>query len=442
MCGIAGAFDVEKAFFVIHDLLHHLQHRGQEAAGVVSRSFRSVKGYGLVGDVLTEKNFIDGKTAIGHVRYSTVGGPEGIQPIISYTAKGRVAVAHNGTIPDAERRRNILLERGAVFASNIDSELFAHYISLAPFDDALGSVLWTLETIEAAYSLLVLHKDFLVAVRDPFGYRPLFWAEYGGGYVVASEDAALRAIGAKNIVEMERGEVIVFRDGQTPQIRKLNTHRPGRLCAFEYIYFARPDSTLGGVGVHRARFRMGQILYEEHPVSADIVVPVLDSGLSGALGFSAASGIPLDIGLMRNRYVGRTFIMPSQRESSVRKKIIPIEDVVKGKDVVIVDDSLIRGNTMKVLVSLVKEAGARKVIVAIHSPPVRFPCFYGIDIDDKEELIAADLSISEVRDYIGADELVYLSTEGLLRAIGSDDICLSCFTGKYDTPVPVVMDNA
>jgi len=438
VCGIAGAFDVERAFFVLHDLLLHLQHRGQESVGIVMDNFTSIKGHGLVKEVLTEKSFIEGHTGIGHVRYSTVGGPEEIQPLVGYTGKGKLAIAHNGTIPDASHRRETFLERGAVFSTTVDSELFLHYVSIAPFEDSLESVLWALQTVPAAYSLLVLNEDFMIGARDPYGYRPLFWGKYDGGYVLASEDSALVVLGASDITEVERGQVIILEKGKSPKIQKLSVDRPGRFCVFEYIYFARPDSNLGGINVHKARFEMGRWLYKEHKIQADIVIPVLDSGLSGALGFSSESGIPMDFGLMRNRYMGRTFIMPTDRESSVRKKLIPIPEVVKDKDVLLIDDSIVRGSTMGVIVSMLREAGARKVIVGIHSPPAKYPCFYGIDTATRRELIASDHTVEEIRETIGADELFYLSIEGLIKAVGREDVCLACLNGHYDTWVPEV----
>ncbi len=350
VCGIAGAFDVEIAFSVIHDLLLHLQHRGQQSVGIVMDNFDTIRGHGLVREIIDDVSNLHGNSGIGHVRYSTVGRENEIQPLIAHTSKGTFALAHNGTIPDAYVRIKRLLSEGAVMSTTIDSELFLHYISKAPYDDALESVLWTLNSIEAAYSIVVLHQEFMLAGRDIYGYRPLFWGKYGKGYVVASEDSALLAIGATDIKELDRGSVIIFKKNSKPEIVKLSNSVPSRFCVFEYIYFARPDSTIDNVNVHHARFEMGRWLYREHPIKADVVVPVLDSGLSGALGFSLESSIPLNLGLMRNRYMGRTFIMPEDRKASVRKKLIPISQVVKGKDIVLIDDSIVRGNTMEIIV--------------------------------------------------------------------------------------------
>ncbi|MCD6551481.1 amidophosphoribosyltransferase [Thermotoga sp.] len=428
MCGIAGVWNVKDAFSVLHDVLLGLQHRGQESVGVVVDGFKTIKGKGLVDTVLTEDRWEEAEKGIGHVRYSTAGSLEDIQPIVAFTRKGRLAVAHNGNIPNAKKWMDLLHGKGAVFQSTLDSEIFLHLISMSE-GDIKSSIVKALKKVPLAYSLLILHEEFLAAARDPYGIRPLFYGRYGEGVVVASEDAALRAIGVEDLEEVPPGTVVLFMNNGEERIKFNSKER--RFCSFEFIYFARPDSHFLDRSVHLARYRMGEELFRENPIEADVVVPVLDSGLSGAMGFSSASGIPLDIGLMRNRYVGRSFIMPVDREKIVKKKLVPIEDVVRGKRVVVIDDSIVRGTTMGIIVKILKEAGAREVHVGIHSPPVRFPCYYGIDTARKKELVAGEHDVEEVKKIVNADSLFYLSLEGLKRAIGRNELCVACFNGEY-----------
>ena len=428
MCGIAGVWNVKDAFSVLHDVLLGLQHRGQESVGVVVDGFKTIKGKGLVDTVLTEDRWEEAEKGIGHVRYSTAGSLEDIQPIVAFTRKGRLAVAHNGNIPNAKKWMDLLHGKGAVFQSTLDSEIFLHLISMSE-GDIKSSIVKALKKVPLAYSLLILHEEFLAAARDPYGIRPLFYGRYGEGVVVASEDAALRAIGVEDLEEVPPGTVVLFMNDGEERIKFNSKER--RFCSFEFIYFARPDSHFLDRSVHLARYRMGEELFRENPIEADVVVPVLDSGLSGAMGFSSASGIPLDIGLMRNRYVGRSFIMPVDREKIVKKKLVPIEDVVRGKRVVVIDDSIVRGTTMGIIVKILKEAGAREVHVGIHSPPVRFPCYYGIDTARKKELVAGEHDVEEVKKIVNADSLFYLSLEGLKRAIGRNELCVACFNGEY-----------
>ncbi|KHC91469.1 amidophosphoribosyltransferase [Thermotoga sp. Mc24] len=428
MCGIAGVWNVKDAFSVLHDVLLGLQHRGQESVGVVVDGFKTIKGKGLVDTVLTEDRWEDAEKGIGHVRYSTAGSLEDIQPIVAFTRKGRLAIAHNGNIPNGEKWIEMLKEKGAVFQSSLDSEVFLHLISMSE-GDLKESIVKALKKVPLAYSLLILHEEFLAAARDPYGVRPLFYGKYGDGIVVASEDAALKAIGVEDIEEVPPGTVVFFSNNGAETVKFARKEK--RFCSFEFIYFARPDSHFLDQSVHIARYRMGEELYRENPIEADVVVPVLDSGLSGAMGFSSASGIPLDIGLMRNRYVGRSFIMPVDREKIVKKKLVPIEDVVSGKRVVVIDDSIVRGTTMGIIVKILREAGAKEVHVGIHSPPVRFPCFYGIDTARKKELVAGERAVEEVKKIVNADSLFYLSLEGLKRAIGRSELCVACFSGEY-----------
>ncbi len=430
-CGVAGVWAVDDAYNYLHDILLGLQHRGQESAGVVIGDFTVLKGMGLVDSVIVPSCFIKGDRGIGHVRYSTVGNssPRNIQPVVAATQKGMFGIAHNGTIPDADYWKDWLSERGAVFFTDTDTEIFLHLISMAPYHDPKEAVLWALGQIKCAYSLVIYHKNFIAAARDGFGIRPLFWGRLKDGFVVASEDAPLKMIGASDINEVPAGVCIFFDKNGITQTKFSDL--PRRLCSFEYIYFARPDSSFFGINIHKSRFNMGKILYKESKLSGDVVVPVLDSGLSGALGFSSASGIPVDIGLMRNRYLGRSFIMPSERTVAVKRKLLPIKEVVEDKSVIVIDDSIVRGTTMSIIVKMLKDVGAKRVSVAICSPPVKFPCFYGIDTARRGELIAKDTDLDELKKFIGADELVYLSVDGLKEAIGTDYLCLACFDGGY-----------
>ncbi len=429
MCGIAGVWDVERAYELIYDLLLALQHRGQETAGMVIEGFKVFKGRGLVQQVFDQEAVSQASYGIGHVRYSTFGASPVAQPLIALTRKGRIAISHNGNIPDADRRFEEVLDGGGIFFSGVDTELFFHYISKAPQSDPVSATLWALKNVRAAYSLIVMHDDFMLAARDPYGFRPLFMGKFQDGYVIASEDVALKGIGATDIKEIDPGVAVIFKDGKVYEERFAKAEK--RFCVFEMIYFASPASTLEGKLVHELRMEMGAQVYREHPIDADLVVPVLDSGLSGAIGYSRESGIPLQPALMRNRYLGRSFIMPAQRSSIVRRKHIPVPEMVKGKRIVIVDDSLVRGTTMKRIVSSLKEAGARQVHVAIHSPPVKFPCYYGIDTARSGGLVASKMSVEEIRKLIGADGLYYLSMEGLKKVVGRRGLCMACLDGNY-----------
>lgn len=433
MCGIAGSWNVEDSYNVLHDVLLALQHRGQQAAGIVVNGFKAVKGEGLVENVLTDSNFIPGNKGIGHVRYSTYGSINEVQPLVAHTLKGTIAIAHNGNIVDADERRKYIMENGGIFSTTIDSELFIHYFSIAPYRSPKESLQWALSRIKAAYSLVVLHEHFLAAARDMFGIRPLFYGKFSDGYVVASEDAALYSIGCQEIKEIEPGQIIYFsKDGDTEIVRFAD--RLDSFCSFEFVYFARPDSNFYGVNVHNLRKRLGEMLYEEHKYKGDIIVPVLDSGLSGALGYSTASGIPIDYGLIRNHYVGRSFIMPKNRQEIVRRKLSPLKAVVESKRVILIDDSIVRGTTMKIIVEMIKEAGVAEVLVGIHSPAVIGSCNYGIDTSRRTELIASQQDIKKLKSYVGADELFYLSVERyrkVFEEFGVKGVCMGCFNLNY-----------
>lgn len=434
MCGIAGTWNVHDSYNVLHDILLALQHRGQQSTGVVVDGFKSIKGEGLVDNVLTDSNFIEGTRGIAHVRYSTYGSINEIQPITAHTFKGTFSVAHNGNIIDADTRRKFIMENGGIFSTTLDTELFVHYFSIAPYQDPKSSLQWALSRIPAAYSLVALHSSFVAATRDRFGIRPLFYGSFEDGYVIASEDSALRSIGCSEIYDVEPGTIVFFSDNYTkPEIVRFS-QRNDRFCSFEYVYFARPDSTFYGISVHEIRKRLGMKLYEEKKINGDIIVPVPDSGFSGAMGYSQASGIVLDYGLIRNRYIGRSFIMPKDRQDIVRRKLAPMYSVVRGKDVILIDDSIVRGTTMKVIVEMVREAGARRVYVGIYSPAVIGPCNYGLDTSRRSELIASENEDEQLRKLIGADELFYLSTEGyrqVFEECGVKGICTGCFDLNY-----------
>ncbi len=431
MCGIAGVWNVENAYNVLHDLLLSLQHRGQQSAGVVLNGFKAVKGLGLVESVLTEERFIPGSSGIGHVRYSTFGSIHEIQPLVAHTSKGTISIAHNGNLVDAEARRKFVQEKGGIFSTTLDSELFIHYFSLAPYNDPITSVQWSLSKLKLAYSTVYLHEKFLIAARDSYGIRPLFFGKYQDGYIVASEDCALNHLGAEDITEVEPGTIVVFSENK-PQIIPFEAPKK-HFCSFEFVYFARPDSNFSGINVHILREALGEELYEEHKIQADIVVPVLDSGFSGALGYSKRSKIPLELGLIRNHYIGRSFIMPSKRTKIVKNKLAANTSIVKDKNIVLVDDSIVRGTTMKIIVEMLKDAGAKEITVAIFSPPVIGPCNYGIDTSRRNELIASNFDIEEVRKLISSDKLIYLSSKRFKNVFRKFDVgvCTGCFDLNY-----------
>jgi len=325
------------------------------------------------------------------------------------------------------------MENGGIFSTTLDSEIFIHYFSIAPYRSPKDSLQWTLSRIKAAYSIVMLHDTFLAAARDTFGIRPLFYGKFNNGYVVASEDSALSSIGCTDIIEIEPGSIVFFTDGNSPEIIYFG-QRNDRFCSFEFVYFARPDSNFYGVNVHEIRKKLGMKLFEEHKVIGDVIVPVLDSGFSGALGYSTASKIPIDYGLIRNHYIGRSFIMPKNRQDIVRRKLSPLSSVVQDKEVILIDDSIVRGTTMKVIVEMVREAGAKKVYVGIHSPAVVGPCNYGIDTSRRSELIASQRDIENLKAYVGADKLFYLSVENYKKVFeesGVKGICMGCFDLNY-----------
>lgn len=441
-CGLYGVYGSPEALSLISRGLFALQHRGQEGGGVVvsdGENVRSIKGSGLIADVLSkpEARELTGTIGIGHVRYSTSGStrPQNLQPLVARMVDGIWAVAHNGNLVNAERLRHDYQQAGAIFQTGTDSEVLIHLLADPRFRRGSPRVASALAELEGAYCLLLMTKDCVVAARDPWGFRPLSIGRIGDAYVFASETCAFPVTGATHERDIEPGElVIVDKEG-------LHSHMiPGAAvarrahCVFEQVYFARPDSVVFGRNVHQVRVELGERLAEEHPVDADIVCPMPDSGNSAALGYSRKSGIPLNFGFIRNHYVGRTFIMPVQndRSASTDMKLSIVREVVKGRRVVVVDDSLVRGTTMKRRVQGLREAGATEVHVRISCPPIAHPCFYGIDFPTREELLASRGDVESIRKFIEVDSLGYVSVDGLLAPFqNGGDYCTACFTGDY-----------
>lgn len=449
-CGVFGVFSRKPfdAAGLTYMGLFALQHRGQESCGIVVNDdgvFVSHKDVGLVGDVFSAEllsRMPAASMAVGHVRYGTTGASSrsNCQPIEVNHQKGRMAIAHNGNLSNAADLRDALELEGAIFHTTSDTETIAYIITQerlfsGSIEEALSSAM---AVLEGAYSLVLMSPQKLICARDAHGFRPLcFGVTEDGVYVVASESCALSAVGAKLVRDVEPGEIIVFgRDGVVSRREHCKT-RPRRSCIFEHIYFARSDSTIDGVPVQAARMQAGRILAEEHPADADVVVGVPDSGLDAALGFSRLSGIPFAMGLVKNRYVGRTFIMPAQgaRADKVRLKLSAVEGCVRGRRVVLVDDSIVRGTTCGRIVGLLREAGAAEIHVRISAPPFLHPCYYGTDIDSREHLIACRLDVEGIAEAIGADSLGYLPVERLGELVGGAGICSACFDGSYPTAV-------
>ena len=451
-CGLFGVFGVADAPKTIYTGLFALQHRGQEGAGLVvsdGEKVRSIKGTGLVNEVFNREpmplNALHGHLGIGHVRYSTTGAPrpQNVQPLVVECVDGIWAIAHNGNLTNAKKLRGDYQEAGAIFQTSTDSEILLHLIADPQFRSRPRRVERALGELQGAFSFLLITKNTLMAARDPYGFRPLSIGKLGSGYVFASETCALEQVGADYVRDVLPGELVVVDDRG---IRSSTFCEPvtGSLgqCIFEHVYFARPDSMVFGQSVHEVRMRLGQRLAVEHPAAADIVVPIPDSGMAAALGYAHQSGIPLDYGFIRNHYVGRTFIMPTQgqRSDSVDLKLAVVPGVVRGKRVVVVDDSLIRGTTSRRRINALREAGASEVHVRISCPPTRHPCYFGIDFPSRDELVAADRDTEQIRKFIGADSLGYLSLNGLQAAVEHPtDYCTGCFTGRY--PVEVAEEH-
>jgi amidophosphoribosyltransferase len=451
-CGVFGIYgpgeDVARITFFG---LYALQHRGQESAGIVTADGERLIAHtrmGLVAQVFTEEDLLGlrGHIAVGHTRYSTTGSSKihNAQPIVVRTPRFELALGHNGNLVNAAALREELTEQGMQFRSSTDSEIIARMFAEGTGQDLVDRIRRAMPRMVGAYSLVLATRDQLLAVRDPLGVRPLCLGKLNTAWVVASESCALATVGAKYIREVAPGEIVVIDE---TGIQSIPTAEPvaQATCMFEYIYFARPDSVINNRLVYVARQEMGRELAKEHPADADVVIAVPDSALPGAIGYSQESGIPYAEGLVKNRYIGRTFIQPDQRirELGINLKLNPLPEVLSGKRVVVVDDSIVRGTTTRPIIRLLREAGAREVHVRIHAPPMRHPCYLGVDTARRSELIAARLNVDEIRDEVGADSLGYLSLPGLIRAINvsGSSLCSGCFTGSYPVPVQLDLDK-
>ncbi len=467
-CGVFGVWNIVDAAAVTALGLHALQHRGQEATGIVSydgRRFHQQRGLGLVGDNFGDARVIaslPGASAIGHNRYATTGETilRNVQPLYADFEFGGLAVGHNGNLTNAVALRKTLVRRGCLFQSTTDSEVFVHLIAISLYSTVVDRLIDALKQVVGAYSLVALSNEALIGVRDPLGVRPLILgripqatgASYdaGGGWVLASETCALDIVGAEFVRDVEPGEIVVINDSGVRSIRPFGAGA-ARFCVFEYVYFARPDSVMEGMPVYDARKRIGAELARESHVDADVVVPVPDSGVPSAMGYAAESGVPFELGIIRNHYVGRTFIEPTDhiRNLGVKLKHSANRATLEGKRVILVDDSIVRGTTSKKIVEMVRAAGAREVHMRISSPPTTHSCFYGIDTPERSKLLAARHSVEEMAALIGADSLAFISIDGLYRALGRKGrdanapyYCDACFTGEYPVALPDMDERA
>ncbi|MBC1212172.1 amidophosphoribosyltransferase [Listeria booriae] len=447
-CGIFGIWNHPSAAQITYYGLHSLQHRGQEGAGIVSTDGVTLKGHrnlGLLADVFKHGELDDlvGKSAIGHVRYATAGGKSlsNVQPFLFHFQNSSLALAHNGNLINAKTLRNELEEEGAIFQTSSDTEVLAHLLKRSRTGSLLEDLKVALNQVKGGFAYMLLTENELIAALDPNGFRPLSIGKIGDAYVIASETCAFDTVGAEFVRDVEPGELIIIND-EGLHIEKFTEDVKHSICSMEYVYFARPDSNIAGINVHSARKRMGKRLAQEAFVEADVVTGVPDSSISAAIGYAEETGIPYELGLIKNRYVARTFIQPSQelREQGVKMKLSAVRGVVEGKRVVMIDDSIVRGTTSRRIVQLLREAGAAEVHVRIASPPLAFPCFYGIDIQTRNELIAANYSVDEICHIIGADSLTYLSEDGLVEAVGRPypnepygGLCMAYFNGDYPT---------
>jgi amidophosphoribosyltransferase len=448
-CGVVGIFGHPEASTLAYLSLYALQHRGQESAGIVASNGEALishRGMGHVAEIFNQDILrrLEGRLAIGHNRYSTSGSTvlKNCQPFVVEWAQGALAIAHNGNLVNAQELRSRLEARGAIFQSTVDSEVIIHLIAASQEATLIGRIIDALSQVRGAYSLVFLTEDRIVAARDPDGFRPLVLGRVKDAVVIASETCALDLVDAEYEREIAPGEIVVVSD------RGIETHRPfpareSHHCVFEYIYFARPDSQVFGRNVYEVRKELGRQLERESAVPADIVIPVPDSGVPAAIGYAEEAGLPFEMGLIRNHYVGRTFIEPSDsiRHFGVKVKLNALREVLDGKRVVVVDDSIVRGTTSRKLVQMIRQAGASEVHMRISSPPTINPCFYGIDTPTREELIASTHSVGEIQAYLGADSLAYLSQVGMYAFVGGRraGFCDACFTGRY--PVPITDDG-
>ena len=460
-CGVFGIYDkagTEDVAVAVYSALYALQHRGQESCGMAVNEDGVITGHrdlGLVNEVFTPQVMEtmrkpEARMATGHVRYATAGSRvrANAQPMIVRHGRGTMALCHNGNLTNAVQLRNALENDGAIFHGSSDTEVICYLLTRnrlkhKSIEQAVSA---TMEQLEGAYSLIIMSSTKLIAVRDPRGYRPLCIGTLpGGGYAFASESCALDAVGAALLRDVEPGEIVVADANGLRSIKDHCSRKPSQMCVFEYIYFARPDSTIEGCSVHEARMQAGRFLAQEHPVDADVVIGVPDSGLDAALGYSRQSGIPYGVGFVKNKYIGRTFIQPEQkeRENAVSIKLSPIASTVRDKRVILVDDSIVRGTTIRAIVSLLRSAGAREVHVRLSAPPFKHPCYFGTDIDDQKLLVATGRTVDQINEIIGADTLGYLSTEHVVQlAPGAGcGFCTACFTGQYAVKPEVVLST-
>ncbi len=445
-CGVFGIYGQPEAATMAYLGLYALQHRGQESAGIATSDgvkLHVSRSMGYVADSFNASTLasLPGGAAIGHVRYSTTGESrlQNAQPFLIDCFHGEIAICHNGNLVNAQELRDDLVRQGSIFQTTSDTEVLLHLYARAKASSVQEAVIESVSQARGAFSLLLLTKDLLIAVRDPHGFRPLALGQLGDAFIVCSETCALDLIGATYIRDVEPGEVLVIGEHG---LRSIKPFGPARLahCIFEHVYFARPDSYVFGQSVNEIRTNFGRCLAKESPIPADVVVPIPDSGMCAATGYAEAAGLPMHIGLIRNHYVGRTFIQPQQsiRHFSVKVKLNPVRSILEGKRVILVDDSIVRGTTSRKIVRMVRAAGAREVHMRISCPPTISPCFYGVDTPSRAELIAATHSLEEIRTYIQADSLAYLSLEGLLGAVGRErsSYCTSCYTGEYPVEFP------
>jgi len=442
MCSVVGIYGNENASKLCFYSLFSMQHRGQEAAGISSNKdgeIKTVKNRGLVTQIFKEEHFniLKGNMAIGHTRYSTAGDDSILdaQPVFAKYGLGEISIVHNGNLVNAKEIREELIKKGAIFQTNMDTENLIHLIAKDYQTDNLKDrIINAVKRIKGAFSLIILSRNKMFAIRDPFGFRPLSLGKIkSGGYIVASETCAFELVGAEFVRDIKPGEMITFEDGEIKS--EMIFESTPKQCIFEYIYFARPDSNVFNKNVYIARKQMGRELAKELPVDADMVIPVPDSGVAAALGYSEKSGIPFEMAIMRNHYVGRTFIEPTQeiRNLKVKMKLSPIQDKIKDKKIVVIDDSIVRGTTSKRIVKMLRDAGAKEVHMRIASPATTGPCYYGVDTPTKEELIASKMDVEGICKYIEADSLAYLSISGIINAIKDkkENYCFACFDGDY-----------
>lgn len=451
-CGVFGVYGHPNAAELTYYGLYALQHRGQESAGIVTcdgTQFRKHVGMGLVsqvfrGNILQE---LAAPMAVGHTRYSTTGSShlQNAQPLTGNCRRGQIAVAHNGNLTNASQLRDQLESKGIMFQTTVDSEVILYLLAQPTFNGGGNHVVHAVRQLEGAYSLVIMTEKELIGVRDPHGFRPLSLGKIDGAWVLASETCAFDLVHAQYVRDVEPGEIVIINEEGLTSIQAFPEHQRRAFCIFEYVYFARPDSTIANRNVYKVRVDMGKELARENPLEADIVVPVPDSGNCAALGYSLESGIPFEMAFVRNHYVGRSFLQPSQliRDFDVRVKLNLIEELVKDKRVIVVDDSIVRGTTCKARVNNLKEAGAKEVHVLVSCPPHMHPCVYGIDFPDRSKLMAAKYSLENIRNYLNADSLHYLSQEGMVRATGlpADSFCMACYDGKYPVPFDPAMDK-